>query len=64
VFLESRYVSLDNFLNDDTGVMSPEFAMLILVGLAMATTLYLIVTSPSVRQSLADMVDEALSGPD
>jgi spore coat protein CotF len=64
VFLESRYVCLDNFLNDDTGVMSPEFAMLILVGLAMATTLYLIVTSPSVRQSLADMVDEALSGPD
>jgi hypothetical protein len=59
MFLEQRYV----FLDDDTGMASPEAALLMLLGVTLAVIMIVIARSDWVRQALSDMVHHALDQP-
>ena len=48
---------------DDAGVVSPEFALLMLVAAGMAVVLLLIARSEPVRQAFNDLVMRALDMP-
>ena len=62
MFPQPQPVFLDEFL-DDSGVVTPEFSVLMIVAASMAALLFVIVHSDAARQALASMVQRALSSP-
>jgi hypothetical protein len=60
MFPKPQYVFLDDFL-DDTGMVTPEYAVGILAAVTMAIGLVVVARSETVRQALSDMVIRALT---
>jgi hypothetical protein len=58
--LRQQYVFLDSFL-DDTGTVSPEYAIVIVAGVTMGLILVMTMRGEAVRQAVSDLVQGALS---
>lgn len=57
---QPRNTSVDDFLEDDAGVISTEYAVVIFIAVTLAGVLLLIVQGDAVRETLAALVDRAL----
>ena len=61
MFPNPRPVVLENFLDDDSGMVTPEYSVGIIAAVALALTLYAIARSDDVRQLLTDLIHRALN---
>lgn len=62
MFPQRQTVFLDDFA-DDSGMATPEASVLILVGVAFASLMFVLVQSAEVREALAAMIQQALKTP-
>jgi hypothetical protein len=56
-------VLLDDFLEDDTGMVTPEYAVGMIAAVTFAITLFLIAQSDTFRQALEGLINRALTVP-
>lgn len=63
MFLTRRPKVLDNFLDDDTGMVTPEYAVGVIAAVGFAIVLMVIAKSDGFRQSLTDLINRALTIP-
>jgi len=63
MFLTRRPKVLDNFLDDDTGMVTPEYAVGVIAAVGFAIVLMVIAKSDGFRQSLTDLINRALTVP-
>jgi hypothetical protein len=63
MFLTRRPMVLDNFLDDDTGMVTPEYAVGMIAAVGFAVALLLIAKSDGFRQALTDLIGRALTIP-
>jgi hypothetical protein len=59
MFPQPRYRFLDN-VHDDTGMVTPEYAVGIFASMALAGLLLWAVTSEPVREAIGALIEEAL----
>lgn len=57
MFLRQQYV----FLDDDTGTVSPEYAIVIFAAVALALIVVATARSEAVSQAVSDLVNDALN---
>lgn len=61
MFLNPSPVILHNFLDDDTGTVTPEYAIGMITATTIAVMLFLIARSDEFHQALTDLVNRALN---
>jgi uncharacterized protein DUF4244 len=61
MFLNPCPVLLDDFLDDDTGMVTPEYAVGMIASVGIALVLFAIARSEEFRQALTDLVNRALN---
>ena len=60
MFPQPQTVFLDDFV-DDSGMLTPELSILMIVGVAFAGILFAIIHSAEVKEAIASLVQRALT---
>lgn len=63
MFLSPSPVVLENFLDDDTGMVTPEYSVGMIAAVMFAIVLFGIAQSDAFRQALTDLINRALTVP-
>lgn len=61
MFPTRRPVFLNDFLDDDTGMVTPEYSVGMIAAVAIALVLFAISQSDEFRQALTDLINRALT---